>query len=375
MTDAPERTTSFDERSREAAQGRSKPDLGDGFVQRVARRGAATLQAFPGYAGYRAKEDRRDADRRVRDHLVQEYGRQLGRVERIARDLASDRKVMAIGSVDEFAKAIRHLSDRINTASYGYGGLFSDRDIDERALDQMRLFDEGLLSGVTELDGPIGELEAASGANGDLTAPARAGRDLVSRLNERFDTRGRVIESGAPEPEESVRALMVLDAGAGGPAPAYWLDAGDAIDVLGQSGIVDSRLDVAAGAASLRLFRFSSSPEEQWVLVPAQPGAALALVSPRPAPGSAAGSDQQVTLGDETFGVTATASGQGELITPAAVSGHRPVTARSLATADAGAVGLLLDWGNEQQLFTGLGLGPGDLENYGSSGAKPGQGS
>ena len=376
MTDDSQgRTTTFDERSKEASRGRAEPDLGGGLVQRIARRGAATLQSFPGYSGYRDKEDRRDADRRVRDHLTQEYRRQLGRVERVARDLAADRKIMAIGPVDDLAKAIRHLSDRINTATYGYGGLFSDRDVDEGALDQLRLFDEGMLSGVAQLDGPIAALEAAYGADDDLREPARAGRDLVSRLGERFDTRGRVIESGTPEPEESVRALLALDSGADGPAPAFWLDENDAIDVMGQSGIVDSRLDVAAGAASVRLFRFSETPEEQWVLVPAQPGTPLALVSSRPSPGSIAAGDKQVTLGDETFAVVSTTSGQAELITPGAVSGHRPVTARSLATADGAAVGLLLDWGNEQQAFTGLSLGIGDVENFGNAAGRPRQGS
>ncbi len=377
MTDDSQgRTTTFDERSKEASRGRQEPDLGGGVIQRLARRGAQTLQSFPGYSGYRDKEDRRDADRRVRDHLTQEYRRQLGRVERVARDLADDRKIMAIGPVDDLAKAIRHLSDRINTATYGYGGLFSDRDVDAGALDQLRLFDEGLLSGVGQLDEPIGALEAAYAADGDLKTPARTGRDLVSRLNERFDSRGRVIESGTPEPEESVRALMALDAGSGLPAPTFWLDEGDAIDVLGQSGIVDSRLDIAAGAASVRLFRFSETPEEQWVLVPAQPGASLGLVSPRPGAASVAAGEQQVTIGDEAFAITATTSGQAEIITPGAISGYRPVTAHSLATEDRAAIGILLDWGNEQQAFTGLSLGAGDVENFGNSGAgKPGQGS
>ncbi len=371
MTDQSQgRTTTFDERSKEALQGRQEPDLGGGVIQRIARRGAATLQAFPGYSGYRDKEDRRDADRRVRDHLVQEYRRQLERVERIARDLADDRKIMAIGPVDDFARAIRHLSDRINTATYGYGGLFSDRDVDAGALDQLRLFDEGMLAGVGQLDGSIGALETTYGADGDLQAPARTGRDLVSRLNERFDTRGRVIESGTPEPEESVRARLALDAGLGGPAPAFWLDEGDAIDVLGQSGIVDSRLDLAAGAASVRLFRFTETPEEQWVLVPAQPGASLALVSPQPGAVSVAAGEQQVAIGDESFAVVSTTSGQAEVITPGAVTGYRPVTARSLATPDGAAVGILLDWGNEQQVFTGLSLGIGDVENFGKSGAR-----
>ena len=129
-------------------------------------------------------------------------------------------------------------------------------------------------------------------------------------------------------------------------------------------------------AASVRLFRFTETPEEQWVLVPAQPGSPLALVSPRPGASSVAAGETQVTIGDESFGVVSTTSGQAEIITPGAVSGYRPVTARSLATADGAAIGLLLDWGNEQQAFTGLSLGPGDVENFGNSGrTRPGQGS
>jgi hypothetical protein len=368
-----QRTTSFDRRSQEAAGDRNDSDLGGGFIERMVRRGANALQSIPGYAGYRNKEDRRDQDRRVRDHLVQEYGRQLGRVERVARDLSNDRKIMAVGPVDEFARAIRRLSDRINTASYGYGGLFSDRDVDEAALDQLRLFDEGMLAGVAELDGPIAALESAYGAGDETQEPARSGRDVVQRLSERFDGRGRVVESGAAEPEQSVRALLALDSGADAPAPPYWLDARDALAVMGQDGIVDSRLDVAAGAASLRLFRFTSAPTEQWVLVPSQPGAPLGLVSPREAPGAIAPAEREVTVEGQLFEVTSATSGQAELITPSVVSGYRPVTFSTLASADGTSVGVLIDWGNERQAYTGLAIDHHDVENFGSS--NPGQGS
>ena len=373
MEETTQRTTSFDRRSQEAASDRGSADLGGGFIQRMARRSGDALRAFPGSAGYRDKEDRRDQDRRVRDHLVQEYGRQLGRIERVARDLATDRKVMAIGPVDEFARAVRHLSDRIRTATYGYGGLFSDRDVDEAALDQLRLFDEGLLAGVAELDGPITELETAYGSAGETQEPARSGRDVVQRLNERFDGRGRVVESGAAEPEQTVRALLALDSGDDTPTPAYWLDAGDALSVMGQDGIVDSRIDIASGAASLRLFRFTAAPTEQWVLIPSQPGASLGLLSPREAPGAIAPAEREVTVEGQLFEITTATSGQAELITPAVVSGHRPATFSTIASADGTSVGVLIDWGNERQAYTGIGLDPNDIEIFGSS--KPGQGS
>ncbi|GIW04183.1 MAG: hypothetical protein KatS3mg059_0803 [Thermomicrobiales bacterium] len=71
------------------------------------------------------------------------------------RQLAEQRKIQDVGAVDELARAIRHLIDRITTATYGYGGLFSDRNVDEVALDQLRRFDESLLQGAQELEAPV----------------------------------------------------------------------------------------------------------------------------------------------------------------------------------------------------------------------------
>src|SRR4051794_34317423 len=101
---------------------------------------SSVLNAIPGYSGYRSKEDRRDADRRVREQVANSLNALAGRVETIARALADQRQILAVGPVDEFAKSIHQLSSRISTATYGYGGLFSDRNVDEQALDQLREF-------------------------------------------------------------------------------------------------------------------------------------------------------------------------------------------------------------------------------------------
>ena len=51
-----------------------------------------------------------------------------------------------LGKQKQFSKELRRLIDRISTASYGYGGLFSDRDINLTALEQLELFDESLVA-------------------------------------------------------------------------------------------------------------------------------------------------------------------------------------------------------------------------------------
>lgn len=364
-----ERLTEFDRRSREAAAQRGAMSEAGGFFARVGRRATNLLNSVPGYTGYRAKEDRRDADRRVRDHLVRVYGKQAARVERVARDLADQRRIMDVGPVDEFARAIRHLMDRINTASYGYGGLFSDRDIDERALDQLRLFDESMLTGMEQLEKPIRQLEAAHKENQDLAAIARQGRDIVHAINERFNKRGEIVETGKPLPEQSVRAVLEMASPDDGPPPAYWLDDGDALTVFGDDLLVDARLDVAAGAQSFRLFRLSGGAEEEWLLVTGQGSTPYGRLKPQAAVAPVAGSDT-ITISGTEYRLGAFIAGQGELIGPAGVSGYRPVKAYWLTgTADENRIGVLLDWGNEQQAFIGQPVHPHDVEIYGQPGA------
>lgn len=370
MTDTTEeRLTEFDRRSREAAAERGSSSEAGGFFAKVGRKASNLLNAVPGYKGYRSKEDRRDADRRVRDHLVRVYGEQATRVERVARDLADQRRIMDVGPVDEFARAIRHLMDRINTASYGYGGLFSDRDIDERALDQLRLFDESMLTGVDQLDRPIRQLEAAHKENTPLSDIAREGRDVVRSISDRFNQRGEIVETGTPLPEQSVRAVLMLASPDDGPPPAYWLDDGDALTVFGDDLLIDARLDVAAAAQSFRLFRLSGGEVEEWLFVTGQGATPYGRLRPQAATAPMTGSDT-ISVGGTEFRIGANIAGQGELIGPAGVSGYRSVRAyRLTSTADENTIGVLLDWGNEQQAYIGSPVHPHDVEIYGQPGA------
>jgi hypothetical protein len=83
---------------------------------------------------------------------------------------------------------------------------------------------------VDELARPIGDLETALAANGDLATPARAGSEVVRGLLARFDLRGEVVETGKPAPEESV--LRVLQAPRSDTAaPAFDLREGDALAI------------------------------------------------------------------------------------------------------------------------------------------------
>jgi hypothetical protein len=329
---------------------------------------AGLLDSIPGYRGYRNKEDRRDADRRVRERVAAAFAAQAERVERIARDLANQRRLRDVGPVDEFSRSIRHLVDRISTATYGYGGLFGDRNVDEAALDQLRLFDESLMTGVTELEGPIASLEQAYTANADLAAPAREGVSATRKVLARLDLRNEVIETGRPLPDDKIQDILSpKPPEEQGPPPAFNVREGDAVAILGDNFVVDGRIDIQAGGRALRLLRVGASPE-RWLAVPGERGPGFALLEITDQPFTAG---TQSTIGGEPYTVNWSSAGTGEVTGKGGSIGGRPVTVSTLAGANNPAArGIVVDWGNERQVLVGNEVHPDDVEIYGSTKSK-----
>src|SRR5215217_4601347 len=326
------------------------------------------LDSVPGYRGYRSKEERRDADRRVRERVAAAFAAQADRVERIARDLANQRRLRDVGPVDEFARAIRHLVDRIATATYGYGGLFGDRNVDEAALDQLRLFDEALMTGVGELETPILALEQAFSANTDLATTAREGAEATRKILARLDLRNEVIETGKPAPQDKIQDILSpTPPDQQGPPPAFNLQEGEALTVLGDDFVVDGRIDLEAGGQGLRLLRVGTAPD-RWLAVPAERGRSLALLDLTDQPFTGG---TESTIGGQAYTVNWSAAGTGEVTGKGGTTGRRAATVSVLTRAtDTASRAVVVDWGNERQVLVGKEVHPDDVEIYGATGKR-----
>ena len=316
-----------------------------------------TLDRIPGYRGYRLKEDRREADRRVRDAVADAYAAELARVERIGRELANARQLGAIGAVERASQAIRHYVDRVSTASPGYGGLFGERDVDGVALDQLRLFDEGLMLGVDELQPAIARLEADYAAGRPLAPAAGQVATIIESQLARLDTRQSVIETGRAASRDSVLSAL-QPIGEVVPHAAFSAQPGDAISILGDDHLVDARIDVDGQPKSFRLLRIDRDPEE-WLLVGRDPASPLARLR------ETAPSAQGATIPGETMQQIAAGTGDGEITGEGGSSGLRAVRYALLADAnDPDRYGLLLDWDGERQAFVGNRAEPLDIEVF-----------
>jgi hypothetical protein len=317
------------------------------------------LDRIPGYRGYRDKEGRRDADRLVRESVSAAYDRLATRVETVGRSLADQRRIAEVGPVTDLTDRVRHLANRVRTASYGYSPLFSDRTIDEAALDQLRRFDDGLMSGVADLEKPVAELESASAANEGLTAAVQAANAVVRTNNDRLELRGKVMETGHPEPESSVVAVLGPSSPPP-PHPAYSLNQGDAVSVMGDDHIVDARIDIDAGEQSARFYRLETGPPARW------------LFAPRDATLGFATATEVATTSEPTGSAeTLVASGTGEISGTSEASGRRSVTMRiTKGSLDGGVSAIELDWGSERQQFNATPVHGDDIEIFGASRAR-----
>ncbi len=317
------------------------------------------LDKIPGYRGYRRKEDRRDADRVVREQIATELDNRATRVDRIASGLASRRELSGLGPLNSLAQELRLLATRVRTASYGYGGLFGNRDVNEQALNQIREFDEVLLEGVSALDAPIETLERASADTmGDAAAHAKS---VVQHLSGQFDARSTVVETAEPsavEPSLPPVSATLDEVEPVKPHPAFEIHDRDAVDILGDSYVVDARIEID-GPNPFRLFRFQGSPRK-WLLVPKDPNGTFSLLEES----SAAETEATPPTSDSEPPPGAVRT-TGSVIGAGGEQRDLPVT--YIFTADEIEHALTLDWGTERQIFKGTPVHPADIEIFGTT--------
>jgi hypothetical protein len=146
----------------------------------------------PGYKGYKQKELRREADKLLRDTLVSRLRTVKRQLDALQQDLISVGKIDLLDIVGSATTQLQTFIDRVRTASYGYGGLFSAVRVKEDDLDRVYQFDAQLLDYVDRMEGAIGRArEAAAGE--DAQSHLFIVRDLAREANDTFDRRQEVI--------------------------------------------------------------------------------------------------------------------------------------------------------------------------------------
>ena len=89
------------------------------------------ITGLPVVKDYRAKEMRRDADRRLRERISQELENYRRKLSALQLDMVSSGNLRVLPEMERAVGRLQLLIDRIRTAAYGYAPFFDIEEIRE----------------------------------------------------------------------------------------------------------------------------------------------------------------------------------------------------------------------------------------------------
>ena len=170
------------------------------FMQNVEdSRGALErlIAHIPGYHGYKEKENRRAADKLLREFLFGELDGQRRRLAELQRQMLDGGGLLLMDDVDRAVTKVQKLADTIRTASYGYAGLFDAVKVKEDELDSLYVFDENMLMSISDINVAIDELAVAVENSGELKPAIQNVVAAAEAANGRWREREHVVTGAA----------------------------------------------------------------------------------------------------------------------------------------------------------------------------------
>ena len=150
----------------------------------------------PGFRGYKLREERREADRIVRDYIYRVLKQSRDDLTVCLQALSDNRATELIEPMNRLLAKLDRIAEMINHASYGYSGFFDSVKIEEVELDHMLSYDTQLMDLARKLSTIAASFK--SDLNQNRLENARSlQQDLdgaLSDLDSAFDQRKSVIE-------------------------------------------------------------------------------------------------------------------------------------------------------------------------------------
>ena len=100
---------------------------------------------IPGFRGYQAREQRREADRIVRNHLFEVLQRTRDSLMRCFQILNDSKVAELMEPMNRLIAKLDRVAEKVNRASYGYAGFFDSVRIDAAQLDKMLTYDSQIM--------------------------------------------------------------------------------------------------------------------------------------------------------------------------------------------------------------------------------------
>jgi len=154
---------------------------------------------IPGFNGYIERQNRRAADKLLRESVSARFEELWKRTSNIQTEMVSAGMIALMDDMEQAAIQLRTFADKIRTATYGYAGFFDAVKIKEDELAQLYQYDLAFFETADKINNALDNVEASMGDEAGLKA---AIRNLISLSREAvttFDRRYEMINGGGAQ--------------------------------------------------------------------------------------------------------------------------------------------------------------------------------
>lgn len=146
---------------------------------------------IPGFGGYIERENRRAADKLLRDTVARRFEEQYKRLSALQTDIIAQGNIEYVDDLEKAAIKMRTFTDKIRNATYGYSGLFDAVKINQDELNKIYTFDAAFFDIADQIKNALDTVEASTGDPAGLPATIRnlvsLTRQAVNTLEQRYE--------------------------------------------------------------------------------------------------------------------------------------------------------------------------------------------
>lgn len=150
---------------------------------------------IPGFKGYIERQNRRAADKLLRESVADRFEELWKRTSALQTDLISKGGIAYIDDMEKAAIQLRTFIDKIRTATYGYSGFFDAVKVNEDELAQLYEFDNAFFEAAEEIGRALDNLETTLNDETGLPAAIRNLITLARQATDTFNRRYEVLTS------------------------------------------------------------------------------------------------------------------------------------------------------------------------------------
>ena len=151
------------------------------------------LGYIPGFSGYIERQNRRDADKILRDTVARRFEELWGRASNLQAELVNSGMIKYVDDMEKASIALRTFVDKITTAARGYSGMFDAVKINEKELEAIYQFDVAFFELGDQISRGLDNVEASLGDESALPAAIRNITSLARLAVETFERRSEVV--------------------------------------------------------------------------------------------------------------------------------------------------------------------------------------